>query len=108
MPDHDAVDGLAILGINALRIEREAHYILTNAYGERAVAKNLRRVVAIDTRLSALVDVATTFDFVGVNFAILAHPCTTANQQINAFCASPSQSRARFPLRDVTAADPAY
>src|SRR5262252_1137273 len=63
MPDHDAVDGLAIVGIDAICIEREAHYILTNAYGERAVAKNLWRVVPIDNLLSALVHVATTFDF---------------------------------------------
>src|SRR5262245_29456624 len=60
MPDHDAVDGLAVLGIDAIRNERKAHHVVTKAYGEHGVAKKFRRVVPIDDLVSALHHDATT------------------------------------------------
>jgi hypothetical protein len=53
VPDHDAVDGLAVGGVEAIGMERKARHVLTQTYGEHAVAKNVRRVVPLDDVVSA-------------------------------------------------------
>src|SRR5262245_26528945 len=102
MPYHDAVDGLAVLGIDAIRNERKAHHVLTIAYGERAVAKKFRRVVPIDDPVSALHhDATTSISY----FRFLEHARTIANRPVT-IRASPSQTRAGFSLPHPRAAHP--
>src|SRR5262245_38739307 len=54
VPDHDLIDGLAVGGINTVRMQRDAHHVVAQGDRKRAVAEDFRRVVPIDRGGGAL------------------------------------------------------